>query len=327
MALGFLALPALLAGEEQPQAAANPVPAREEIKVLIERLGEGGYDARSEAMQCLRALGEQARPFLETACKGGDPEITHAAKVLLKRINKAQIEVKIVDLVGKPVPDAEVLVNLNRRQNSTLLGNNWQNLNAKTNREGVATFGDLEPDVYHLNLACRSEGYLHCNKIEQNQRLAVGKNEFSLSCRRGNILKGKLLAADNSPLAQCKVVIFNATYLRYKDKPNQIFEKKIKGMETDQDGAFSFNALSDFEYAIAVLADGKVLYCGKPIKLAGERTEDLGPLVTDIKPGALAESHKQAAPQAQEPGALKALVEIQPVLVQPVLVQPARSGK
>src|SRR5258706_12132584 len=73
------------------RAAAAPAPASQpasdEIKKLIDQLGDNDYPKREEAAKKLKAVGKPALPALKEAIAGNeDPEVVSRAQALVKRI-------------------------------------------------------------------------------------------------------------------------------------------------------------------------------------------------------------------------------------------------
>lgn len=328
LGIGFSFLLGLSLPAAEGGAPANALPPAdpEKISVLLEKLGAPDYEARHQAMAGLGGLGEQARPFLESAAKGSDLEIAHAAQILLKRINRARIVVKVADAEGKAIAGATVSLNL-IRQNAGRLSNAGKQVSLQTDEAGLASLADLEPDMYYLYLGCTPAGYLPVNSNLQNQRLAVGKNEFTLCCRRGGALQGVLLAADKTPLASCRVCLVAGPYLRLlKEKKGPLagkFLARQRNVETNPQGAFRFDALPEAEYSVAVQSGEKILYTSKSVKLVGDKTEDLGALATEIAAADL-EPQPQGATgqekQAENP-------PVQVIQCLPVLPGEAPAGK
>lgn len=271
-------------------------------------------------MAKLRQMGEQARSELEAAAKDNDPEVSHAANVLLKNINRAQIVVTVVGPDEKPLAEVDVFLNLSRVAGGRMMGVGKAQ-SVKTDKDGNAVFGDIDPDMYFVNIGCNTKGYLPANIGKANQKLGVGKNEFKLNCQRGGSIKGVLLTAEKAPMAGRRVVICHPHFMRFKTNKNfaQIVAAQ-RGVETDEKGAFAFDALHPMEYFVAVVEGDKVLYTSNTVKVAGEPAVDLGEIVTEIKAESLVQKAKDDdKPVAKEQKKLEAvLVPNPPPAVQPI---------
>jgi hypothetical protein len=275
--------------EDKPQSTE---PEKAPLKTLVQQLGDTEFEVRETAMAKLRQMGEQARPELEAAAKDNDPEVSHAANVLLKSINRAQIVVTVVGPDEKPLPEVDVFLNLSRVSGGRMIGlGKAQSI--KTDKDGNAVFNDIDPDMYFVNIGCTAKSYLPANIGKANQKLGVGRNEFKLACQRGGSIKGVLLTAEKGPIAGRRVVICHPHFMRFKTNKNfaQIVAAQ-RGVETDEKGAFAFDALHPMEYFVAVVEGDKVLYTSNTLKVAGEPPVDLGEIVTEIKAESLMQKEK-----------------------------------
>ncbi|MBI3831254.1 MAG: carboxypeptidase regulatory-like domain-containing protein [Planctomycetes bacterium] len=245
-------------------------------------------------MAKLKQLGEQARPQLEAAAKENDPEVSHAANVLLKNINRAQIVVTVVGPDDKPLPEVDVFLNLSRVSGGRMLGfGKAQSI--KTDKDGNAFFSDIDPDMYFVNVGATAKGFLPANLGKANQKLGVGRNEFRLACQKGGSIKGVLLTVEKTPMAGRRVVICHPHFIRFKTNKNfaQIVAAQ-RGVETDEKGAFVFDALFPMEYFIAVVDGDKVLYTSNTLKVSGDQPVDVGEIVTEIKAESLVQKEKDS---------------------------------
>jgi hypothetical protein len=165
---------------------------------LLATLEKGDFDARQEAFRKLEALGEAARPALETALKGSEVfEVREAAERLLENLRRAILVVELYDPQGRPVPKADLRVNLwpvrtspNERYQS--------NANMRTLALDDAGRGELKglrPGPYQLNVDGGGQLSVRYSRIPSPLYLH-GKENF-LQCIRpeGGVLKGVVLAA------------------------------------------------------------------------------------------------------------------------------------
>jgi hypothetical protein len=67
-------------------AAADDAAASEEVKKLIDQLGDGEYAKREQAAKRLKAIGKPALPALKAALTGDDAEVVARAQAIIKRI-------------------------------------------------------------------------------------------------------------------------------------------------------------------------------------------------------------------------------------------------
>jgi hypothetical protein len=74
--------------EEPPGAGKPPEPAEAEVQRLLAQLAAPDWRERQRASHRLALLGEAARPALEDAARGADPELAWRAKRLLDRLAK-----------------------------------------------------------------------------------------------------------------------------------------------------------------------------------------------------------------------------------------------
>ncbi|MCW8130896.1 MAG: hypothetical protein KIS92_11135 [Planctomycetota bacterium] len=283
----------------EPNPSPDLTTQKDKIKLLVTQLGDADFDVRENASSQLKDLGEAARSALEAAQKGNDPEVAHAASMLLKNINRATVVVKVLGPDQKPLPEVDVILNISRMGNGRVIGVR-RPVTVKTDANGIAMIGDNDPGMYYINIGVNALGMLPANLGKPNQKLGVGNNEFSITCQRGGSIKGSLLGADKAPLAKRRVVLCHAHFLRFKTMKNfaQLLSSQ-KGVETDEKGLFQFETLHPQEYFLAVVEGEKVLFTSKMLKVEGDQTLDAGELVTEVKPEA-AESAETAKPESAE---------------------------
>lgn len=295
----FLAvLTAQVACVAAPGEEAIPVHPEDPIAALMKQLGDGDFDAREAACEKLKGLGEKARRYLEAAMKDADPEVSHSAKVLLKIINRATIQITVNGPDGKPLAEANVVLNLYRMSNGRMMPSR-QAVSAKTDAAGMAVFEDLEPETYYVNLGVQAQGFLPANLSRQNQRLSVGVNKFDLACSKGGTLRGVLHGENGKPLAGKRVVVCHVHMQRWKKQAN--FAQMLagqRGAETDEQGAFQFDSLHPMEYFLAVVEGDKVVFTSNNFKAVNGETVDAGTLATGIKDAAPVQAAKAEAPKA-----------------------------
>jgi len=277
---------------------AIPVQSEDPIAALVKQLGDGDFDARETACDKLRNLGEKARRYLEAAMKDADPEVSHSAKVLLKIINRATIQILVNGPDGKPLAEANVVLNLYRMNNGRMMPSR-QAVSAKTDTAGVAVFEDLEPEMYYVNLGVQAQGFLPANLSRQNQRLNVGVNKFDLACSKGGTLRGVLHGEGGKPLAGKRVVVCHVHMQRWKKQAN--FAQMLagqRGAESDEQGAFQFDSLHPMEYFLAVVEGDKVVFTSNNFKAVNGESVDAGTLMTGIKAAVPTQAAKGEAPKA-----------------------------
>lgn len=290
-------------------SASDTVPApdqsspKDKLLVLIQQLGDSDYDVRESASLQLKDMGEGARQALESARKGNDPEVAHAACQLLKNINRATVVVTVLGPDQKPLPGVDVILNISRMGNGRVVGMR-RPVTVKTDDSGIASIGDNDPGMYYVNIGVNAQGFLPANLGKPNQRLAVGNNEFTINCMRGGSIRGVLLMADKMPLAKRRVVLCHSHFMRFKTMKNfaQLLSSQ-KGVETDEKGQFQFDALHPQEYFLAVVEADKVLYTGNTLKVNGDQTLEAGELLTEIKPeeGAAPVAKTETAEKGEKP--------------------------
>lgn len=298
-ALAALALGAAC-GAEEPQAP----PSAERIQVLVKQLGDAEYDTREEAKLQLRAMGENAREALEQAQKSNDPEVAHAAAVLLHAINRATIRVKLADQKGLPVAEANVSLNLNPMQADLIGIARGRQLNATTNKDGFAVFPDLDPMHYNLQFNFTPRGFLRVYHTTQ-QAVKTGITEIELTCSRGGQIHGRVLAADGKPLPGVRVAAVQVGYLKYmltrqRNMPGQL--ANMPNVQTDEDGRFEIKTLAATDYGVVAFQEDKVLLMHTGVTVKGEDVVDLKDLKAESKDE---DAAKQEKPDAKQEAAAK----------------------
>lgn len=301
---GTAALAALLlcaAGAAEEDAAP---PSPERIRTLVTQLGDADYDTREKAKQQLRATGESAREALEMAQKGSDPEVSHAAAVLLHAINRASIRVKLTDMKGEPVAEANVTLSLNPMQPNMIGIARGRQLNAKTNKDGVAVFSDLDPMHYNLQFNFTPEGFLRVYHTAQ-QAVKTGTTEIELTCSHGGQIHGRVVTADGKPVPGVRVAAVQSGYLKHllarqRDLPRYL--SNMPNVQAGEDGRFEIKALSPTEYGVIAYQEDRVLLTHTGVSIKGEDTADLGDLKTESKDKDAAKTEK---PDAKDEAAAK----------------------
>ena len=293
------------AGEKLP---ARPAP-ESRIRELIAQLGAGEFDAREAAREELGALGEGPRAALEAALQSGDPEVSASAGRLLRALNRATIAVRVVDPDGHPL--AEALVRLcvyqkadqpvGRAQVNVAQGRVSilrQNETANSDAQGWCAFKDFDPGTgYQIGATCQPEHCIPGALSAADATLKVGRNEYTLSCRRGGTVKGVLLDKDRKPLGASAVHLVQAALAKNQKTgaPWMALLRRQPNVATDGKGAFVFDALRPMEYAVVVMDEQKVLYRGEPLKIEGDATVNLGEILTGLDPAVLARKDEAKA--------------------------------
>ena len=300
-------LPVVVSEEPNPEPTAQP----STTERLIKQLGSENYDEREAAQSRLKALGEVIRKELEAAAKGGDAEIAHGAKQVLKAINRARVEVKLVDKSEAPLAEVDVYLTLMDRTANGAMPQR-KSVSAKTGKEGVAVFEGLDPREYYLVVGAQPAGYLPANMNKNNCALNVGTNSFTLSCSKGGVVKGVLKKKDGLPLANAKVVVCQSQWLRMREKTKDHFHMMVsrqRNIETDAAGTFNYEGLHEGEYFVAVLEEGKVSWVGPTVKVAREQTADVGTMTMEAE--AAKDQKVQVAGEDQKKDKVKVEVGLQ----------------
>lgn len=284
---------------EEPQAP----PSAERIQALVKQLGDAEYDTREEAKQQLRAIGESAREALERAQKSSEPEVAHAAAVLLHAINRATIRVKLANLKGQPVADANVALSLNPMQPNLIGIARGKQLNATTDKDGVAVFADLDPMHYNLQVNCTPQGFLRVYHSAQ-QTVKTGTTAIELTCSLGAQIHGRVLSSDGKPVPGVRVAAVQSNYLKHmltrqRDLPRYL--ANMPNVQADEDGRFEIKTLAATDYGVIVYQEDKVLLTHTGVSVKGEDAVDLKDLKVESKEE---DSAKKEKPDAkQEPAA------------------------
>jgi hypothetical protein len=119
-------LPALLLGLWAGLLAIAPAPAddkkpdAEKIQKLIDQLGSDTFEDRQKAVKELDAIGEPALELLRKAVKDGEPEVRKRAEELVKKIEKATEQSRVlaatrVHLVFKDTPVADAVAEIQKK--------------------------------------------------------------------------------------------------------------------------------------------------------------------------------------------------------------------
>jgi hypothetical protein len=109
---GLLAIPPAPADDKKPDA--------EKIQKLIDQLGSDKYEDRQNAVKELDAIGEPALELLRKAVKDGEPEVRKRADELVKKIEKATEQTRVlaatkVHLVFKDTPVADAVAEIQKK--------------------------------------------------------------------------------------------------------------------------------------------------------------------------------------------------------------------
>ncbi|MCK6471465.1 MAG: carboxypeptidase-like regulatory domain-containing protein [Planctomycetes bacterium] len=269
----------------------------ERVQALVKQLGDTEYDAREEAKRQLRAMGENAREALERAQKSSEPEVAHAAAVLLHAINRATIRVKLADLKGQPIAEADVSLNLSPMQANVIGIANRRQLNATTDKDGVAVFSNLDPMHYRLQFNSTPQGFLRVYHTVE-QAVKTGTTAIELTCSRGARIQGRVLSADGKPMPGVRVAAAPSVYLRHmltrqRDLPRNL--SNMQNVQADEDGRFEIKALAASDYGVIVYQEDKVLLTHSGVSVKGEDVADL----KDLK----VESPKDGASKTETPDA------------------------
>lgn len=84
--------------EEAPAPAAKAHPGDDEVRRLVEQLGDESFALREEATRGLVALGERALPALRKAATDKDPEVQRRATKLLKPL-EAKVRIREMERI------------------------------------------------------------------------------------------------------------------------------------------------------------------------------------------------------------------------------------
>jgi hypothetical protein len=302
---------ALLGFYGQANWAGEKLPAAPEsrIRELIAQLGAAEFDAREAAREELGGLGEGPRAALEAAVRSGDPEVSASAGRLLRALNRATIAVRVVGPEGKPISEALVRLCVYQKADQRAGGAQVnagqvhvsilrQNETASSDAEGWCVFKDFDLGaVYQLDATCQPEHFIAGALSVTDATLKVGRNEFTLSCRRGGTVKGVLLDKGRKPLGACAVHLVQAALAKNQKTgaPWMALLRRQPSAATDGKGAFVFDALRPMEYAVVVMDEQKVLYRGEPLRIEGDATVNLGEILTGLDPAALARKDEAKA--------------------------------
>ncbi len=116
---GVIVWAALVCAATGPATKPTTMPttaSADEIKALIEQLGNDEYATRDEASRKLAAIGKLAVPALRDACKSTDPEVAVRAESLLRRVEQRPVPEAPSSKTGRSVHSVKVSVVNGRRK-------------------------------------------------------------------------------------------------------------------------------------------------------------------------------------------------------------------
>jgi hypothetical protein len=232
----LVSLSIIRAGESEPPALVQADPAK-----LIELLDNGDFDQRQKAYKQLEALGESARQILEKALKADDnPDLKEHVERLLANLQRARLNIELVDTTGKPLPSIEFEFTVNSPD-----GGEQLNHQLKTDAKGSARLDGMRPGPIYFGSNFKSKDY----QLAQHEfwsymlNLASGDNYTRVVLTKGSAVKGRVVNEDGKPVPNASVVLQPDSGQMFDIQTTQIAfgqaPAPVASAQTDADGAFT----------------------------------------------------------------------------------------
>ncbi len=268
-----------------PLGAAE-VPPAEDAAVWVGRLKHDDFDVRAEAADKLAALGETARPALESALKSDDLETRSAAAWLLAHMSHIGARFQAFDRNGKPIDGIEgtltIYDNSNYYQTATR-----PVTPIKFNAGGVAEVPNLKCGTGTLSIAWQ-KGWIvgdPSNYGPGNSStiayLGGGMTPFLFSMTRGGSVKTSVLGPDGKPLKEAEVAlyptaIFNAEMLDTHSEFQPM--RPVASGSSDAAGNIAIDSVNDGVYVCAVTGIKSPSVVGPTIRVREGQTTVVPPI-------------------------------------------------
>ncbi|HYG76959.1 MAG TPA: carboxypeptidase regulatory-like domain-containing protein [Planctomycetota bacterium] len=261
---------------------------------LIHVLETGDFDERKGAEKKLTALGEQARPALEKALKESDsPETRDTITKILAAMQRSRVLVEAVDILGKPIPNAEADVVIQPAASIYTEAVEFTPQSMKTDASGTFALPGCNPGIVCLNVIWKNHHLAEAGNIfPYFLRISRGDTRVRYVLQSGGSVSGTIIdAVSRQPLAGSAVLIADNGL-----KPVDLFSNDVAVEEPLRAGADAKG-----EFTISNVPPGRYFLYGS---CADYRTSTATTLA--VKPGSAMKLDKavELHPAAKDMGNL-----------------------
>jgi protocatechuate 3,4-dioxygenase beta subunit len=177
---------------------------------LVEKLNSDDFDARDAAARELAKLGETARPALEKAFAGNDPDIKEAVQLILAKMSQSVLTVQAFDRDGKPIKDAQADAQF--YDPTDIYRQQQQQIPVTTDADGLGQLPACKPGIYQVYLTWKKCQPATGNYYGGQLKLLEGRNRMLCTLSTGGTLQLNITDEDGKPIKDAKVSTVNSYY-------------------------------------------------------------------------------------------------------------------